>query len=72
MKWISGETRESYIARKEQWHKWFAWYPVAIGWRKIAGKKRKVRVWLQHVQRIGTYAEDTEGAYWSWEYLDES
>lgn len=29
MKWKT-ETWSKKVARKEEWHKWFAWYPVSV------------------------------------------
>ena len=52
MKWINGETRDSKIERKQEWHTWFAWYPVIVGYVKIGNKTRRVKVWLGYVERI--------------------
>jgi hypothetical protein len=46
MKWINGYTFEAKQVRKEQWHKWFAWYPVTVGitseGRQIRNEKRNI------------------------------
>ena len=60
MKFNCGPTREERLAKKksiaikhkledEQWHKWFAWYPVKIG-------KNDCR-WMTTVERIFIGAE---------------
>jgi hypothetical protein len=52
MKWISSYTYEAKIERKEQWHRWFAWYPVVVG---VTNEKRQTKVWLQYVMRKGIH-----------------
>jgi hypothetical protein len=38
-----------------QWHQWFAWYPVRIGYR---------RVWLEKIER--QMAQDMAGHWWEY------
>ncbi len=56
MKWISGETKDSKLNRRENWSKWFAWYPVAVDEIKIKNKTRKIRVWLEFIERRKSYS----------------
>jgi hypothetical protein len=72
MKWINGETWKSYIARRETWHKWFAWHPVTVSEITMPdGKIRSVKAWLCTVQRKGEYGCYYDGCYWNWEYREE-
>lgn len=64
MEWTDEETWESKKSRKEQWNRWFAWYPVPIGTIIRDGKTRKVKAWLQFVVRKGRYV----GLGWVYEY----
>jgi len=53
MKWINGRTqfgRDSYC---ENWHKWFAWYPVKVGVIGNGENQRYIRIWLEYVERNG-------------------
>ena len=71
MKWINGETWLSKKRRLENWHKWFAWFPVTVGYVVVDGKIRRVKVWWEHVERKGKYYEwlcDDDG--WTWEYRE--
>jgi hypothetical protein len=51
--------------RLDQWHKWFAWYPVTIG---------NIHIWLTIVERKGTWClQDAGGSFWygfDWEYRE--
>jgi hypothetical protein len=59
MKWINGETKYSKKARLkekikklQEWHKWFAWYPVKIGTTiDKKGRERHIKYWLCYVER---------------------
>lgn len=53
MNWYS-ETAEDALARKREWHRWFAWWPVRIGSRVY---------WLETVLR--RYSDD---CWLDWEY----
>jgi hypothetical protein len=50
---------------KENWHNWFAWYPVII----YENKKTKKRywAWLEIVKRKGEL-KGFDGAMWFYEY----
>ncbi len=64
MKWKNGLTEEEKINRKQEWHKWFAWYPVTV---RVTEDKHKIKCWLETVQRKGClYGFGT----WSWEYKE--
>jgi hypothetical protein len=70
MEWINGETQESKIIRKQKWHKWFAWFPVVVEYVIIDKKIRKVKIWLDYVNRKGTYHTNPfcYDATWTYEY----
>lgn len=51
MKWDCGKKKRE----REQWHRWFAWYPV-----RLADNDCR---WLEYVERKG---ELDDG--WWWEY----
>ena len=42
MKW-SGETEEQRMVREDEWHKWFAWFPLQMPYGTW--------VWLERVER---------------------
>lgn len=52
----------------EEWHLWFAWFPVRINNFQLA--------WLECVMRKGTYHEDNScdmyqhSSYWTYEYKE--
>lgn len=50
MKWVSSITKEHKDNMKKTWHRWFAWYPVTIA---VNLHNRKVKVWLEWVERKG-------------------
>jgi hypothetical protein len=61
MRWDCGPTWEEIKAAREQWHPWFAWYPVRVGPRDCR--------WLERVERKGTCWEFIfRGSPWSYEY----
>jgi hypothetical protein len=74
MRWRDGlsndekrRLREERIRKKEEWHKWFAWFPVTVG---IEGK-HKVKVWLSFVQRRGKCFYHRDGIYnWVFDYKE--
>jgi hypothetical protein len=73
MKWINGETWESERTRLENWHKWFAWYPVTVATVLMPdGKTRKLKSWLITVLRKGTFHSWIEDCYWDWEYKEQT
>ena len=43
---------------QQEWHKWFAWYPVFTG---------DSYVWLDYVNRCGAYDEGL--AYWKYKAI---
>jgi len=60
MKFNCGKTWEERRNYKEEWHVWFAWHPARIGLEEC--------VWLESVERKGTYRCDHECCYWTWKY----
>ena len=46
MKW-SGETEEQRMVREDEWHKWFAWFPLQM--------PDGTWVWLERVERRTPY-----------------
>lgn len=48
MRWINGLTWEEKVRRRNNWHRWFAWYPVIAG-KTVDGKK--IKVWWDYVER---------------------
>lgn len=52
--------QERHVAR-QQWHRWFAWRPV-----RVTGQHQCV--WLETIERKGTFYHDCIGFQWSWEY----
>jgi hypothetical protein len=71
MKWINGLTSDAKWKikknRLENWHKWFAWYPVTI---EITEDGHKVKVWWEKLWRIGTFHPGCDYGYWTWEYKE--
>jgi hypothetical protein len=67
MKWVNGYTYEVKIRRKEQWHKWFAWYPVTV---EITSEGRQIKAWLQHIMRKGTHFGSSWEQWWTYEYKE--
>lgn len=57
MRWVIRRNTD----RLQNWHQWFAWHPVTIG---------SNIVWLERVERKGTYMAGWGDAWWSWEYRD--
>lgn len=64
MKLNCGPTWEEKRDAKEQWHEWFAWYPVRVG----PGDCR----WLEVVRRKGTYRWGRLYSYDHWKYKYEA
>lgn len=63
MKFDLGETRAEMLARKEKWHKWFAWRPVRVGPHDYR--------WLEFVCRQGHYQVvrcHLSKGFWTWQY----
>ena len=54
------ERKAAKIAYKEEWHPWFAWFPVRVGDRDCR--------WLETVERKGRFFCGYEGTYWIYEY----
>lgn len=46
------------------WHRWFAWYPVVM--TGISGHDHIV--WLETIERKGTYHTYYGGDHWTWDY----
>jgi hypothetical protein len=49
MRFNCGPSIAERMARKENWHKWFAWHPVRVG-------KGDCR-WLEYVRRKGIFIQ---------------
>jgi hypothetical protein len=60
MRFDCGETHEEKALRLENWHRWFAWYPVRVGSHDCR--------WLEAVERKGTFRGWIGDPYWEWEY----
>lgn len=60
MRFNCGPTLQEKIAAKEQWHIWFAWFPVRV----TPGDCR----WLEKVKRKGEYVSWPGDSYFVWEY----
>lgn len=60
MKINCGETQKEKFSRLEQWHYWFAWYPVRLGSRDCR--------WLETIERKGKYYGGYSDIGWVWEY----
>lgn len=60
MKFNCGETWTEQKARLEQWHRWFAWYPV-----KISNHDCR---WFETIERRGTFWSPWGDAFWHWTY----
>lgn len=56
MRWKCDSRRD----RKKLWHRWFAWYPVHMGYDDCR--------WFEQVERKGTYHISEHGGCWIWEY----
>jgi len=67
MKWINGETWETKVKRLSEWHPYFAWVPIVVG---VTPEGRKIKIWLESVQRRGKYHFPSVYAFWSWEYKE--
>ena len=65
MRWISGLTREEKLTRLEQWHQWFAWYPVIVG---VTPDGRKIRAWMERVERSMIPPPSWLGSGWLKQY----
>lgn len=61
MFWI----KRNVVREKSVWHKWFAWFPVAVGVTPDGDFKK---VWLQTVMRCGTLHHWYDGPEWEWAY----
>lgn len=60
MKFDCGETWIEKKIRLEQWHRWFAWRPVAVAPHDCR--------WLEYVERKGERYIGCSGSCWDWEY----
>lgn len=62
MKFNCGPTWNDEKKQKEEWHLWFAWYPIKI-------KSHDCR-WLENIYRKGTFIQSANLGYyrWIWEY----
>lgn len=57
--WEAGPDAAARWAKRSNWHRWYAWYPVSLG-SKWA--------WLEWVERRRTVQIDAYGNYYEWEY----
>lgn len=62
MKWTT-ETYEEKTNRLNQWHKWFAWYPILI-----KDRQNIYRYWLCNVYRRGSLHVGSRTYWWHWQY----
>jgi hypothetical protein len=68
MKWHGGETKKAKRNRLSEWHKYFAWHPVVVGY---SYNGRKIKCWMCYVERQGkhdSYFSDFRN--WRWEYRE--
>jgi hypothetical protein len=56
MRWPTPPSR---AVDKQNWHRWFAWYGVHVNGDTV---------WLEIVERKGTYHPDSCGGGYSYEY----
>lgn len=69
MKWRNGETKESKTVRLSGWHKWFAWHPVVIDTVRDGDRIRRVKAWLEFVNRRGCPSIfKWDETCWEWDY----
>lgn len=72
MKWVNGLSDEALdLLSKDKsdkgWEKWFAWYPVCVGYVGKGIEQRKQIVWLETVLRKVDLVGAVSG-YISWKY----
>lgn len=67
MKWITNRTPKAKKIKFEKWHKYFAWFPVAVDEYSDGTKKK---VWLEDVMRRGEYHSYGGDVWWSFEYKE--
>ena len=60
MKWVNGLTDKEIHRRREQWHRWFAWFPVIV---EITEDGHKVKIWLETVERRGRFIPGYNGGW---------
>ena len=61
MKFKCKEAWQEDFDKLQEWHEWFAWYPVKI--------EKNTCVWLEKIQRKGTYMYwGVLDANWFWQY----
>jgi len=65
MIWKNGLTWEAKKAKRENWHTWCAWRPVVVG---ISDDNRKIKCWLETVERKGKLISGWHEDWWEWEY----
>ena len=58
----SDEQRKAAVRRRENWHLWFAWRIVRLDTGRL--------VWLEKVQRIGTFECGYDGCEWEYKYAE--
>jgi len=60
MKFDCGPSWNEKRLAREQWHRWFAWFPVKVGERDCR--------WFEFVERKGAYYFTLYESGWDWEY----
>ena len=68
MKWINGLTSQEKTRRREEWHTWFAWFPVMVG---QTTDEHCIKVWWDYVERKGKFSWDSQGGCWIYTYRKE-
>jgi hypothetical protein len=59
MRWKSKQKDDTSLI--ENWHSYFAWLPTRINTKGDI-------IWLETVERKGTFLGDYYDGYWDWEY----
>jgi len=67
MRWINGETFKHKKDRLSEWHIWFAWYPVTVG---FTDNGHWIKIWRENILRKGSYLDCELGGWWTWEYKE--
>lgn len=67
MRWINGLEHKEKIRRRENWHRWFAWFPVTVGHTE---DRHKIKVWLETVERKGNLTCSILDYCWIFKYRE--
>ena len=60
VKFLTHDERQARYQARKQWHTWYAWRPAYVHDLGI--------VWLETVERKGTYSDDSMGGCWWYDY----